>query len=74
MDTDFSASGSIRFQGEILDINSPGSHLDRMTLIPQPNHRIRETIEVSRDQGKTWELTFDAEYRPAKRAVKDPSR
>jgi len=62
MDAAFSASGGVRFQGEIAHVNSAGSHLDRMTLFPLAGHRIRETIEVSRDNGKTWEMVFDAEY------------
>jgi hypothetical protein len=42
------------------------SHLDRTTLVPLSGGRVRQTIEISRDAGKTWEVTFDAEYRPRK--------
>jgi hypothetical protein len=52
----------VRFQGEILH-KSGGSHLDRTTLIPIGGGRVRQTIEISRDGGKTWETIYDAEYR-----------
>lgn len=55
----------VRFQGEILHKNG-GSHLDRTTLIPQSGGRVRQTIEISRDGGKTWETVYDAEYRRRK--------
>jgi hypothetical protein len=53
----------IRFQGEILHRDGT-SHLDRTTL--STGGRIRQTIEISRDHGKTWEVVFDAEYRRRK--------
>jgi len=55
----------VRFQGEILH-KSVGSHLDRTTLIPMNGGRVRQTIEISRDAGKTWETIYDAEYRRRK--------
>jgi len=55
----------VRFQGEILH-KSGGSHLDRTTLIPMNGGRVRQTIEISRDAGKTWETIYDAEYRRRK--------
>jgi hypothetical protein len=55
----------IRFQGEIPH-REGSSHLDRTTLIPLPGDRVRQTIEVSRDAGKTWGVVFDAEYRRMK--------
>jgi hypothetical protein len=55
----------VRFQGEILHKNG-GSHLDRTTLVPLNGGRVRQTIEVSRDAGKTWEVVYDAEYRRRK--------
>jgi len=57
--------GSVQFQGEI-----PGpdgtSYLDRTTLTPLSGDRVRQVIEVSHDRGKTWQVTFDAEYRRSK--------
>jgi hypothetical protein len=55
------AGEGVRFQGEILH-KSGGSHLDRTTLIPMSGGRVRQTIEISRDAGKTWEMVYDAEY------------
>ena len=54
--------GGVRFQGEIPHLDG-GSHLDRTTLTPLPGGRVHQVIEISRDAGKTWEITFDAEYR-----------
>ncbi|HST00922.1 MAG TPA: hypothetical protein VLJ84_04620 [Usitatibacter sp.] len=58
--------GAVRFQGEILQVNPPGSHLDRFTIIALAGGNVRETVEVSRDGGKTWQTTFDCEYRKRK--------
>jgi hypothetical protein len=55
----------VRFQGEIPH-KSGGSHLDQTTLIPLSGGRVRQTIEISRDGGKTWEVVYDAEYRRRK--------
>lgn len=55
----------VRFQGEILHM-SGGSHLDRTTLTPMTGGKVRQTIEISRDAGKTWEVVYDAEYRRSK--------
>ena len=57
--------GSVRFQGEIPHMDG-GSHLDRTTLTPLPNDRVRQVIEISKDGGAKWEVTFDAEYRRQK--------
>jgi len=57
--------GAVRFQGEIPHIDGT-SHLDRTTLTPLGKERVRQVIEISRDSGKTWETTFDAEYRRPK--------
>ncbi len=58
------AADAVRFQGEI---RLPGgdSYLDRTTLTPLDDGRVRQLIEISRDGGETWETTFDAIYRPA---------
>jgi hypothetical protein len=57
--------GGVRFQGEIPHLNG-GSHLDRTTLTPLSPDKVHQVIEISRDGGKTWEVTFDAEYRRRK--------
>jgi quercetin dioxygenase-like cupin family protein len=54
--------GSLRFQGEVL-LSGGGSYLDRTTLTPLPDGRVRQLIEISRDRGESWESTFDALYR-----------
>ena len=55
----------VRFQGEIPHKDG-SSHLDRTTLQPLTNNRVRQTIEISRDGGKSWTTVYDAEYRPKK--------
>jgi len=57
--------GGVRFQGEIPHLNG-GYHLDRTTLTPLPQDRVRQVIEISKDDGKTWEKVYDAEYRRSK--------
>jgi hypothetical protein len=53
--------GALRFQGE-LPLPSGRTLLDRTTLTPLPEGRVRQHIEVSRDIGAHWETTFDAIY------------
>lgn len=53
----------VRFQGEI-PLPGGRTYLDRTTLVPEGDGTVRQTIEVSRDDGATWETTFDAVYRP----------
>jgi len=55
----------VSFQGEILHRDGT-SHLDRTTLQPMTGGHVRQTIEISRDHGKTWEVVYDAEYRRRK--------
>jgi hypothetical protein len=55
----------VRFQGEILHRDG-SSHLDRTTLRPMSGGRVRQTIEISRNARKTWEVVYDAEYRRRK--------
>ena len=50
---------SVRFQGELPRRNGSGTYLDRTTLSPEANGKVRQVIEVSLDGGKTW----PAEYR-----------
>ena len=58
------ADGSVRFQGVI----EPGDgirYLDRTTLTPLADGRVRQVIERSMDGGQTWDVGFDAFYLPA---------
>ena len=57
--------GGVRFQGEIPRPDG-SSYLDRTTLTPVPGDRVHQVIEISRDGGKTWQATFNAEYRRSK--------
>ena len=55
--------GALRFQGELPQ--GDGSRvLDRTTLYPLPEGRVRQVIEQSRDGGETWQVGFDAIYLP----------
>lgn len=38
------------------------SYLDRTTLTPMPGGTVTQVIEVSREGGRSWEVTFDARY------------
>ena len=55
--------GGVRFQGEI---RTPDGSLilDRTTLTPMPEGRVRQVIEQSGDGGQTWQVGFDAIYAP----------
>lgn len=57
--------GGVRFQGEI-SLSSGNTYLDRTTLTPLEEGKVRQVIEVSRDGGKNWRVTFDAVYVPRK--------
>jgi hypothetical protein len=52
--------GGVRFQGEIA--SGGAVVLDRTTLRPMDDGRIRQTIERSQDGGVTWIVGFDAMY------------
>jgi len=54
----------VRFQGRVY-AEDDKSYLDRTTLTDLGNGRVRQTIEVSMDEGSTWVSFFDAEFRPA---------
>jgi hypothetical protein len=56
--------GGTRFQGEI-PLPDGRIVLDRTTLTPEANGDVRQLIEVSRDGGASWRVTFDARYRRA---------
>ncbi len=53
--------GAVRFQGEIRLPNGD-IVLDRTTLIPLAENRVRQVIEQSSDGGETWQVGFDAFY------------
>ncbi len=53
--------GGVRFQGEIR-LPDGGIVLDRTTLIPLEEKKIRQLIEQSADGGDTWQVGFDALY------------
>ena len=53
--------GGVRFQGDLP--RADGSFvLDRTTLSPLPDGRVRQVIEQSVDGGKTWVVGFDGYY------------
>jgi hypothetical protein len=62
---DQAENGTVRFQGKVAHVDGR-SHLDRSTVTPLPGHRIHQVIELSRDQGNSWQTVFDAEYRRRK--------
>jgi len=53
---------AVRFQGTIARPDK-SDYLDRTTLTPLPGGDVRQLIEVSFDDGSSWETTFDAVYR-----------
>lgn len=54
--------GGLRFQGTVRS-TSGQEWLDRTTLAPLPDGTVSQRIEISKDEGATWEATFDAVYR-----------
>lgn len=56
--------GSVRFQGVIRHPDA-GAWLDRTTLTPLEDGAVRQLIEISEDNGESWNPTFDAIYRRA---------
>lgn len=56
------SGASMRFQGELIDRDR--IILDRTTLTPLPDGRVRQVIETSVDGGTTWTVQFDAIYEP----------
>jgi hypothetical protein len=53
---------SVRFQGRIRHPEA-GEWLDRTTLTGLADGSVRQVIEISRDNGRTWAVNFDAIYR-----------
>ncbi len=54
--------GGVRFQGRLRRLDGKGWYLDRTTLSPIENGDVRQVIEISVDDGKTWRTGFDARY------------
>ena len=61
------ADGGMRFQGELVDHDR--IILDRTTLTPLADGRVRQIIETSTDGGTTWRVQFDALYERKPRPV-----
>jgi hypothetical protein len=53
-------AGAVRFEGRIAA--QDGTIVDRTTLTPWRDGRVRQTIEWSKDGGKSWKTVFDAFY------------
>ncbi|MEO8526434.1 MAG: hypothetical protein ABI460_17040 [Caldimonas sp.] len=60
-----SADGGTRFQGEIA-LPDGRRILDRTTLRPAANGSVSQRIEISRDGGESWTMSFDATYHRAR--------
>lgn len=54
-------NGGLRFLGKI-DVDARRTVLDRTTLTPLPDGRVRQVIEWSSDDGQNWNIAFDAFY------------
>jgi hypothetical protein len=59
--------GAMRFQGETPN-KGGGKTLNRMTFTPLPDEKVRQVIENSKDDGKTWTVGFDGLYSRRKSA------
>ncbi len=57
--------GSVRFLGEVRHRDGT-SHQDRSTVTPVAGGNVHQVIETSSDGGRTWAVSFDAEYRRRK--------
>lgn len=53
--------GAMRFEGEVY-LKDGTKVLDRMTFFPLEDDRVRQLIEHSTDNGKTWYVWFDGTY------------
>jgi hypothetical protein len=54
-------AGGVRFQGAI-PLPGGGTYLDRTTLTANADGSVRQLIEISKDDGRTWTTAFDARY------------
>lgn len=57
------AEGMVRFEGTLMH-PTRGEYLDRTTLTLETDETVRQLIEVSFDGGASWQISFDAVYRP----------
>ena len=55
--------GSMRMQG--MGLTAKGAMLNRITWTPHANGTVRQLWEISTDEGKTWQTSFDGSYRKA---------
>jgi hypothetical protein len=53
---------SVRFQG-ILVADSGTRMIERTTLTVERDETVRQVTEISKDDGRTWAVTYDAVYR-----------
>ena len=59
-------AGGVIFEGSVASTSDGSRYLDRTTLTPEPGGTVRQVIEASRDQGRSWTVVFDGRYtRPA---------
>jgi hypothetical protein len=65
--------GSVRFQGKLAQ-DSGKQLLDRTTLTLQSDATVRQVIEISRDDGRTWSVKYDAVYRHGNKSAQQPQR
>jgi hypothetical protein len=56
-----SAADIVVFEGEVVS-DAGASYLDRTTLTPLDDGRIRQLIEISVDGGASWRKVFDGYY------------
>lgn len=56
------SDGMVRFRGQ-LEHPTRGAYLDQTTLTRQADGSVRQLIEISFDDGASWQTTFDALYR-----------
>jgi hypothetical protein len=54
-------ANALRFEGQIV-LRNGKTILERTTLTPWLDGRVRQTIEESKDGGKIWKIAFDAYY------------
>jgi hypothetical protein len=52
--------GAMQFEGTL--VGPKFSVLDRTTLTPLKDGRLRQTIQLSKDHGANWKVVFDAYY------------
>ena len=58
---------TVTFQGVLISLGK--RIIDRTTLIQQLDDTVHQTIETSRDEGRTWIMAYDAVYRRSNAAA-----